>query len=233
MSLVFVRHGESSGNVMIRNGQFDPGTPNHEYPLTEKGVEQARFAGQFLAERFARPEFYFSTALTSDLLRATMTTDIILSIMRGVGPAPNKCLADSRLNEKWDGIFHDLGDRKVKELYPDQVRMRQKNGYWLYRAPGGENCPDVELRIRSFLRDYWDDMTCRHLLIVGHGRWFLIFQKLFHSWSVGRFLEEKDKANCHNCSVFVYSSMALRKKDPPDRFLPWEGRLDYNETQFA
>ena len=67
----FLRHGESVGNAQARwQGQS-------EYPLTERGRAQARA----LAERWKSEDVRFDLAITSPLMRAKETTEIIASAL--------------------------------------------------------------------------------------------------------------------------------------------------------
>ena len=68
---VFLRHGESVGNAESRwQGQSD-------YPLTEKGRAQARA----LAERWKFENVKFNLAISSPLIRAKETAEIIASAL--------------------------------------------------------------------------------------------------------------------------------------------------------
>ncbi len=68
---VFLRHGESVGNAESRwQGQSD-------YPLTEKGRAQARA----LAERWKEEGAKFDLAITSPLVRAKETAEIVASAL--------------------------------------------------------------------------------------------------------------------------------------------------------
>ncbi len=68
---VFLRHGESVGNVEERfQGQT-------EYALTERGRQQA----QALAERWAREGMSLDLAITSPLARARETATIIAGVL--------------------------------------------------------------------------------------------------------------------------------------------------------
>jgi len=68
---VFLRHGESVGNVESRwQGQSD-------YPLTERGRAQA----QALASRWKEEKAKFDLVITSPLIRAKNTAEIIASAL--------------------------------------------------------------------------------------------------------------------------------------------------------
>jgi broad specificity phosphatase PhoE len=70
-NFVFLRHGESIGNVESRwQGQAD-------YPLTERGRAQVRS----LAERWKSEDVKFDLAVTSTLIRARETAEIVASTL--------------------------------------------------------------------------------------------------------------------------------------------------------
>lgn len=228
MPLVFVRHAQSVGNIMSRDERAQSPIPNHAYPLTEVGRQQSAVVGSYLANTFG--PIYFQRVFDTDFLRSVTTLDIILEgLMPPAGGAPVR-RTDSRLNEKWDGIFHEMTRKEIEQQYPEQVRLRERAGYHLYRAPGGENCPDVELRIRSFLHDYRELMESVNFLIVGHGRWFTIFQKIIHQWSAKEFMERKEAEDCENCSVTFYEDLS---GGAPATCVPWQGELPHIKTTNA
>ena len=68
---VFLRHGESVGNVESRwQGQSD-------YPLTDRGLAQA----QALAKRWQEEKAKFDLVITSPLIRAKNTAEIVASAL--------------------------------------------------------------------------------------------------------------------------------------------------------
>ena len=175
-------------------------------------------------------------AFQSTFVRTQETLAVILEQL-GVEITP---ITDPRLDEKWDGIFHELSKKEVGEKYPEQVRFRKRSGYYHYRAPGGESCPDVELRIRSFVESelLLQQSTPAHPngeadgcdLIVCHGRWSQVFQKYLHGLSVEEFLHIKEKSDNPNCSITIYNASA---KTLINCVNPWEGVLAKDETTFA
>ena len=71
---VFLRHAESVGNVESRwQGQSD-------YPLTEKGRAQARA----LCERWQKEDVKFDLVITSTLVLAQETAQIVTSYLQNV-----------------------------------------------------------------------------------------------------------------------------------------------------
>lgn len=227
-SIVFVRHAQSIGNTMTQDERAAHPTPNHAYPLTSVGVKQAAITAIYLRKNLSKdwPEIFFQ----STFLRSQMTMEIIKTLPEL--PTPPVVLTDPRLDEKWDGIFHELTKREIRESYHDQVRMKKRSGYYHYRAPGGESCPDVELRIRSFLSDPL--IAGKRILIVGHGRWAILFQKVLYGLTVEEFLKIKDEGlmegGSENCSVTEYSINPIL---PPKCVVPWKGWLPEQNTEHA
>jgi 2,3-bisphosphoglycerate-dependent phosphoglycerate mutase len=99
---VFLRHGESVGNAEERfQGRAD-------YPLTEAGRAQARA----LAERWLREGMKFDLALTSPLVRARETAEIITSVLNV------KLEADPIWLERDNGGMSGLTREEADELFP-------------------------------------------------------------------------------------------------------------------
>lgn len=225
-SILFVRHAQSIGNTMTQDQRANYEVPNHSYPLTDIGEQQATITGKYLAEKLSNdlPELYFQ----SNFLRTQMTMSKILLEIGG-SPA---VITDSRLDEKWDGIFHELCKADIEKYYPEQIRLRKRRGYYHYRAPGGENCPDAELRIRSFLSDPL--LKNKKILVVGHGRWAIIMYKILYNLTVEEFLKLKDSGlkdgGTENCSVVeFYQDLSVE----PKCVVPWKGQLSEEKTELA
>ena len=233
-SIIFVRHAQSVGNTMTQDQRAVHEIPNHAFPLTELGKMQATITGKYIKRRFfdwsvplrERPVLFFE----STFLRTQMTREIILYNM-GIAKESVICRRDSRLDEKWDGIFHELSMSDIERFYPEQLRLRARSGYYHYRAPGGESCPDAELRIRSFLSDPM--VANQHIVIVGHGRWAILLHKILFGLTVEEFLKLKTEGlkdgGTENCSVIEYSTNPLSYKC----VVPWKGQLPEQETEPA
>lgn len=224
-SLIFIRHAQSIGNTMTQDQRAECEIPNHSYPLTNHGEQEAFFAALHLSKTLGDrlPDLYFQ----STFLRTQSTMNII---QQGLGVRNiRSVITDSRLDEKWDGIFHELSKADIEKHYPEQVRLRKRQGYYHYRAPGGESCPDTEIRIRSFISD--PSIDGKNILVVGHGRWFLILQKILHNLSVEGFLDIK-KAGLENCSITEYDFTSIGTL-PPQAIVPWKGHLAEEDTELT
>ena len=129
--LVFVRHGESTGNKARRfYGHF-----NGE--LTELGKLQADRAGEFLKD------YKFDKAYASDLLRAFETGKRIAAYHEGLEVVPNEKLREIYAGEWENKVFEEL-----PVLYPDDYKM-WKEDIWNSRPTGGESVKELAERIRE------------------------------------------------------------------------------------
>lgn len=125
--LVLVRHGETEWS---KSGQH---TGRTDIPLTENGVEQARRAGRYLADRS------FVLALSSPLQRAQDTARLV-----GVDPELDEDLYE------WDyGAYEGLTTPQIKVL---------RHGPWDLWTDGvpagdtpGENAAEVRVRVERIL----------------------------------------------------------------------------------
>ena len=121
-----LRHGESIGNAQSRwQGQSD-------YPLTERGRAQARM----LAERWKSEGIKFDIVITSPLVRAKETAEIVAS----------------ELNSKLeiDPIWMERHIGEMEGLTIEEVQQRPQPPYATpYYSIGGDGEGDWELFLRA------------------------------------------------------------------------------------
>jgi broad specificity phosphatase PhoE len=160
--LVFIRHGESELNAVNRHtrtycGQF-------ETPLTDFGRQQARAAGEKVAERaYLSPR----AAVSSPLKRAEETLSLVLSRL----PADVQLLPPSPgLLERSHGQFEGLAESDVFRDYP---HYREHPDYCHFMnhfgqcAPGGETLASVTDRAWSAVLEL-TRATTGDIIIVSH-----------------------------------------------------------------
>jgi len=112
--LVLVRHGQSQWNLENRfTGWVD-------VPLSEKGLEEARRAGQELSG------LSFAEAFTSKLKRAQETLRIILQEIHQEN-IPITC--DAALNERHYGALQGLDKAETARKYGDEQVRIWRRGY--------------------------------------------------------------------------------------------------------
>lgn len=128
--IVFVRHGESEWNKKnIFTGWVDVG-------LSEKGVNDAKAAGQLLKES----GFHFDIAYTSVLKRAIKTLDIILEEMDLMWIDVYKTW---RLNERHYGALQGLNKSDTAAKYGEQQVKIWRRSY--STLPPGLEMSDTRL----------------------------------------------------------------------------------------
>ncbi len=154
-SLVLLRHGESQWNLENRfTGWID-------VPLSQKGIEEARSAGEKLKN------YHFDLAFTSVLKRAIDTLDIVLNI---IGQKNIPIEKDQALNERHYGDLQGLNKAETAKKYGDaQVKLWRRS--YDVQPPHGESLKDTAARVLP----YWEKTIHPHIvkreniLIVAHG----------------------------------------------------------------
>jgi len=136
--LVLVRHGQSEWNLKnLFTGWKDPG-------LTEKGIEEAKKAGEQLRDL----KLTFDIAFTSDLSRAQKTLDLILEEL---GQTGLETIKDQALNERDYGDLTGMNkDEARKEFGEEQVHIWRRS--FDVPPPGGESLKMTAERVLPYYR---------------------------------------------------------------------------------
>ena len=153
--LILLRHGESQWNLENRfTGWVD-------VPLSPKGIEEARQAGEKLRG------FTFDRAFTSVLSRANETLRIVLETL---GQSAIPIEKDKALNERMYGELQGLNKAETAKKYGDaQVKIWRRS--YDVKPPGGESLKDTAERALP----YYEKMIKPYLLkgetiiIAAHG----------------------------------------------------------------
>ena len=154
-TLVLLRHGESQWNLENRfTGWID-------VPLSEKGVEEAKSAGEKLKG------YAFDHAFTSVLKRAKDTLDIVLEI---TGQKNIPIDYNQALNERHYGDLQGLNKAETAKKYGDaQVKLWRRS--FDVQPPNGESLKNTLERVLP----YWESkiLPCvkngERLIISAHG----------------------------------------------------------------
>jgi 2,3-bisphosphoglycerate-dependent phosphoglycerate mutase len=153
--LVLIRHGESQWNLENRfTGWVD-------VPLTAKGEEEARAAGEKLRS------FHFDCAFTSVLMRAQHTLRIVLETI-GQSGIPIK--EDVALNERMYGELQGLNKTETAKKFGDeQVKIWRRS--FDVPPPGGESLKDTAARVLPYYEShiYPELLAQKNVLVVAHG----------------------------------------------------------------
>lgn len=214
-SLVLVRHGESLGNTMTVSERATYECSTHAYPLTERGREQARVTGEWLKTKFGP----FDVRYTSYYRRAKETMELLCP--------DEKYYEDARLAEANRGVFHVMTRDEIERHFPFELKRKDREGLYHFRPLGGENWPDIELRIHSFLSTLSRDCDDAKVCIVVHGHWLILFQRLVERFSIEEAERRYHGAVVKNASVTWYEAervcgkprLVLREHN----VVPWDG----------
>jgi broad specificity phosphatase PhoE len=216
--IVLVRHAESEGNVLAPHERGSLEVPSHRFQLTERGRAQAAITGAYLRERYPAG---FDTYYCSHYHRVQETLRIMFPDAR--------IYEDPRLAEGGRGIFSEMTKDQIAERYPHEEARKQKEGLYNFRPIGGENWPDVELRIHSFLGTIARDCEGDRVLIVVHGFWLHLFRRLVERISVARCDETYPDELVANASITRYLGVVKNGKSRLERAelntVPWRGQV--------
>jgi probable phosphoglycerate mutase len=211
--IVLVRHGESEGNILTGEERVKLDKATHDYALTAEGQRQTEVTAKFLKERFRDG---FDAFYTSYYRRAKETMEILTD-------GKVKVYEDPRLREAERGIFHTYTPEEVEQYFPLENRRKEREGYYHYRPPGGENWPDIELRIHSFLSTLARDQAGKRVLIVVHGHWLILFQRMIHHFSIETAMDRYHNRVAPNASVTSYRAVMGGKLDlEMEHVAPWQ-----------
>jgi 2,3-bisphosphoglycerate-dependent phosphoglycerate mutase len=153
--VILLRHGQSQWNLENKfTGWVD-------VPLSERGIEEARRAGEKLAGR------RLDRLFTSVLHRAIETARLALETA-GQGDVPTT--RDAALNERMYGDLQGMDKDQARERFgAEQVHVWRRS--FDVRPPGGESLADTAARVVP----YWEATILpeiragRNVLIAAHG----------------------------------------------------------------
>jgi len=174
-----LRHGEALSNV---KGFVSSWPEKVDNPLTERGFEQAKTAGENLLKE------NINLIFSSDLSRAKQTAETVGDILK-IKPE-----YDERLREIDFGIFS--GKPVTDFMGHFKSRNERING----KAPEGESYEDVLKRMEGFLKDMESKYKDKKILVVSHQAPLFILEGVFKEYSleesVNFFTDEKLLSNC-------------------------------------
>ena len=181
-AIALVRHGESTANAERRFGGHGPA------PLTELGRQQARRAGQLLAETFSP-----TAIVSSDSVRAIQTAQQIAAITR-VQHLMTPDLRERGLGQL-DGALFD----QIQHLQPDDWESLLSPDPDVHPG-GGESQREVHARVARCL----DEIVLRNaggrVIVVSHA--FALHFVFLHVCGIAPFeAGRKLWVRLGNCSV--------------------------------
>ena len=157
MNLVLVRHGQSEWNALnLFTGWKDPG-------LTDQGRQEANQAGQLIQSL----NLDFDVMFTSALVRAQLTGDIILNIIKQTHVPTIK---NQALNERNYGDLAGLNKDDARAKWgAEQVQIWRRS--YDTPPPGGESLKDTGERVMPYFNQEILPLIKKgqNILISAHG----------------------------------------------------------------
>lgn len=194
MNIYLLRHGESEQNV-DKKKFFEN---DKEIKLTQKGIEQAKKAGEFLKTLI----FHYDKNLTktyilsSDFVRAMETAQYAL------GDLPLKINISSDLSEYKRGIFGKYPLEEAEKLFPKEFKefaegLKGPNKFYA-KQPEGESASDVVLRVKKLfpLFEQLEKQGVENLILVSHSGTIRCLTIAFMGYGPEWYANEKNMINC-------------------------------------
>lgn len=209
-NLMVVRHGRSKANERKDAAKLAGHEPawteverDQDSPLIPLGHQQAYSLGRYFADEQVR----FDDIIVSPYLRTKQTKD---GIIQGMRYTPN-VVVEERIREIEFGIMDGIDRATFRKLFPSEADRRERDGKYYYRPPGGENRPDVRLRVHSVLDTLNRDYVGRRVLIVCHSVVVLAFRSLIERWDEAEYLKVDKEDDVQNCGLTTYQRVEKRK----------------------
>jgi broad specificity phosphatase PhoE len=150
--------------------------------------------------------------ITSPYLRAKQTTVNVVLGIQSVRPGYQpRIVVDERIREIEFGIMDGIDRKRFREMFPTEADRRERDGKYYYRPPGGENRPDVRLRVHSVLDTLNRDYVGMNVLIICHSVVVLAFRSLIERWEEDEYLKVDKEDDVKNCGLTTYDRVENRK----------------------
>ncbi len=242
VDLILVRHGQSEGNVAFKasrkrdNSFFTPEfreRHSRTFRLTDKGIEQAEAAGEWLRANIHQPldRFY-----VSDYIRAKETA-VHLHLLNALWRQ------EFHLRERDKALMDNLPDDEQKTLFEREWKEYQTDPFLSYPAGGGESIAGLCLRLKATLLEHWArSWSSARVICVSHGHVMRAFQLQLEGLSHDDFLRldasEQPEDKIRNGQILWYSrhdpdTQELKRSYVARRSIcPWDPKGDYGWMRF-
>ena len=179
MELYVMRHGESHMNTA---GRIMSST---DLPLTDKGVEQAKAAREYLGSRVGG---CWDHVFSSNMKRAMQTAEIAGDL--GQGWPKNGIVSTPLLREM---VIGDLEGLTWEEAAKSYSHINIEKGLSYVSFPNGESIADIVGRCKTFIDTHINNLAsdCVRVLIVTHG----ITKRILINLLLDKHIDEVNKLN--------------------------------------
>ncbi|MBP6949151.1 MAG: phosphoglycerate mutase family protein [Candidatus Pacebacteria bacterium] len=223
-NLVVVRHGESVGNLakrMSENGDHSlierlRGSHTAHWPLTKKGIKQAKMTGVFINDYFTNDKkIFFDRQYVSSYARALETAGCI-DLIR------SNWIVDTRITERDWGDLDRMTETERNEKFGEVIAMREVEPFF-WAPPNGETMNDVTIRNRDFI-DSLHRAEKANIIAVCHGEIAKNLRMILFGYTPMEYAEmefSKDSTRrIHNCQIDHYTRRNPKTFELSDR-LEW------------
>jgi len=234
---IFVRHGQSEGNVAnkaSRKGDNTFFTPDFRerhsraFRLTDKGISQAKSAGEWLRANVQMPldRFY-----VSDYIRAKETASHL-------GLPRAEWRVEYQLRERDKALMDNCPVDEQKKLFELEEKQYKLDPFLSYPAGGGESIPMLCLRLKAdFIEHLARECSDKRVVVVCHGHVMraiqLELENLGHDDFIRLDASDNNAEKIRNCQILWYS-----RRDPETSKInshliavrsvcPWDPEGDY------
>jgi len=207
--LVFVRHGESEGNVakrLSRRGDTSAFTPefldrhSYQFRLTDVGIKQAEAAGVWIKANINGGKF--DRQYVSEYVRA-IETAARLSLPDALWRK------DLDIRERDYGLMDLLSPEDTKRLYSEELKLFRRDSLLMPTPGGGESMATVGLRSKAFFDTLHRECSRNSVIVVSHGEFIWSCRIRLERITIGRYHELDSSKNphdrIHNCQIIEYT----------------------------
>lgn len=212
-----VRSGHSYHVKMPREERgkllLEEGVGREQYPLSERGIEEATLAGRHFRNFRFQPKICFYDIGS----RSEQTLRIILKQLPSYGR--KVCKTDDLLS-KDRGLLYYFSSEWIRENCRGYMQWRQSRQIQSRPAADGETIEAFEARIRNFYgRLTAEEYNGQEVLVVASVSVIRKIQECIHGREVTGLIP--------NCGIITYDGPLSdwKEKEPPPFVNPWEGIL--------
>lgn len=211
-NLIFIRHGESEANVIQKAVKKDKtlpypqaylNTPDREFRLSSKGVEQTKATGEYLAKIYPKG---VDIVYVSDHTRAKETAALVC-LHAGWDKVNIK--VDPQLGERHWGSFHLQDSDKRVEI----LNMKKRDPLHV-PMPDGETLLETRNRTRVLLERCVRQHGNKNVLVFTHGEYIeAIWSEIAHMRTEEQVIFfSSDIGDIKNCQIIEFKSNTKTKK---------------------
>ncbi len=206
IDLVFLRHGQSEGNLAKRrseageHGVYDAihaGRHTRSFRLTADGRRQAMMAGEWLRKEFG----FFDRYMVSDYARAIETAALL--DFEGASWRINDLLTE----RSW-GELDRCSEQERAQKFASVLDMRDIEPFY-WSPPSGESLQLLRVRLDRVLGTLHRECSDKKVILTCHGEVMWTYRVMLEHMPQGEFrrlhLSKNPLDRLHNCEILHYT----------------------------